>query len=190
MLNQAARSLGNTRQTLQSIERFFMTDFNHEFLEVADIVPAFVPVDMQSAANNGQWVSMKNINRLVCVLFKAAGTAGDDPVLTIKQATSNAGGGAKALTFTRARTKIGAIAGTPQWTIVTQAAANTFTPTSAANPAVIAVEIQANDLDVTNGFSYVQLSVPDTGSNAQLGTAFYIAFGHKFPQSVTASTLA
>lgn len=167
-----------------------MSDFNHEFLEVADIVPAFVPVDMQTAANNGQWVNMKSINRLVCVLIKAAGTAGDNPVVTLQQATSNAGAGAKPLTFTRARTKIGAIGSTPQWTIVTQSAANTFTPVSAASQAVLAVEISANDLDLTNGFSFVQLSIPDTGTNPQLGAAFYIAYGLRFPQSVTSSVLS
>lgn len=167
-----------------------MTDFNHEFLEIADIVPAFVPVDMQAAANNGQWIAMKHVSRLLCVLFKAAGTAGDNPVFTLKQATDNSGTGAKALNFTRARTKIGAIASTPQWTIASQSAANTYTPTSAANPALIAVEIQSNDLDLANGFSFVQLSIPDTGGNAQLGTAFYIAYGLKYPQSVTGSQLS
>lgn len=167
-----------------------MSDFNHEFLESADIIPAFVPVDMQTAANNGQWVAMKNISRLLCVLLKAAGTSGDNPVFTLQQATSNAGAGAKALNFTRARTKIGAIASTPQWTIATQAAANTYTPTSAASQAVIAVEVVATDLDMANGFNFVQLSIPDTGSNAQLGAAFYIAYGLKFPQSVTASALS
>lgn len=167
-----------------------MTDFNHEFLEVADIIPAFVPVDMQTGANNGQWVAMKNIGRLVCVLLKGAGTAGDDPVITLKQATSNAGANAKALNFTRVRTKIGAIASTPLWTIVTQSAANTVTPTSAASPAVIAVEISPTDLDINNGFSFVQLSIPDTGTNAQLGSAFYIAYGCRFPQQIMPSALA
>ena len=167
-----------------------MSDFNHEFLEIADIVPAFVPVDLQSAANNGQWISMKHVTRLVCVLFKGAGTAGDNPVVTLQQATSNAGAGAKALTFTRIRTKIGAIASTPQWTIATQAASNTYTPTSAASQAMIAVDIQSTDLDLMNGFNFVQLSIPDTGSNPQLGAAFYIAYGLRFPQSSTSSLLA
>lgn len=167
-----------------------MSDFNHEFLEIADLIPAFVPVDMQTGSNTGQWVSMKNITRLVCVLYKASGTAGDNPVFTLQQATSNAGAGAKALNFTRARTKIGAIASTPQWTIASQSASNTYTPTSAANPALIAVEIQAGDLDVSNGFTFVQLSIPDTGTNAQLGTAFYIAYGLRYPQAVTASALS
>jgi len=167
-----------------------MSDFNHEFLEIADIIPAFVPVDMQTGANNGQWVAMKNISRLLCVLYKSTGTAGDNPVITLQQATSNAGAGAKALTFTRARTKIGPIASTPQWTVATQAAANTYTPTSAASQALIAVEIQPTDLDLANGFNFVQLAIPDTGTNPQLGSAFYIAYGIRYPQSVTPSALS
>ena len=167
-----------------------MSELNQEFLEIADIIPAFVPVDLQAAANNGQWVAMKNIGRLLCVLLKAAGTAGDDPVFTLRQATSNAGANAKALPFTRIRTKIGAIASTPQWSIATQAAANTFTPTSAASPAVMAVEIQPTDLDFNNGFSFVQLQVPDTGTNPQLGAAFYIAHGLRYQQSVTHTALS
>ena len=167
-----------------------MTDFNREFLEIADIIPAFVPVDMQTAANNGQWIAMKDFSRLLCVLLKAAGTAGDNPVVTLQQATSNTGTGAKALNFTRARTKIGAVASTPQWTIVTQTASSTYTPTSAASQAVIAVEVQATDLDLANGFNYVQLSIPDTGTNPQLGAAFYIAYGIAYPQSVTMSALS
>jgi hypothetical protein len=133
---------------------------------------------------------MKNITRLVCVLFKAAGTSGDNPVFTLQQATSNAGAGAKALNFTRARTKIGPIASTPLWTIAAQAASNTYTPTSAASQAVIVVEILGTDLDVASGFGFVQLSIPDTGSNAQLGAAFYIAYGVRYPQSVTTSALS
>ena len=80
-----------------------MSDFNHEFFEIADVIPAFLPVDMQTGANNGQWVAMKHVGRLVCVLIKGAGTAGDDPIITLKQATSNTGASAKGLTFTRAR---------------------------------------------------------------------------------------
>ena len=160
-------------------------DFNHEFLEVADIIPAFVPVDMQTGNNNGLWVNMKYVRRLVCVLYKGSGTAGDDPVITLKQATTNAGANSKALTFNRIRTKANAaLASLTQFALTTQTPANTFTTTSAANPALIAVEITATDLDMNNGFNFVQLSIPDTGTNAQLGCAFYIAYGLRYLQGV------
>lgn len=168
-----------------------MSDFNHEFLEIADIIPAFVPVDMQTGANGANWVNMKLIEKLVCVLFKGAGTAGDNPVFTVNQATDNAGTLSKALNFTRMRSKIGAIATAANqiWTITTQAAAGTWTPTSAASVAVLAVEINARDLDINNGFNHVQLTIPDIGSNAQLGCGFYIAYGLKYPQSITPTFL-
>ena len=73
---------------------------------------------------------------------------------------------------------------------MTQSAANTFTPTSAASPAVIAVEVQQTDLDLNNGFSFVQVSIPITGTNAQLGAAFYIAYGIKYAQTLTPSALS
>lgn len=166
--------------------------FNREILEAMDIVPAFLPVDMQTAANNGIWINMQKVIRLACVLYKKAGTAGDDPVFTLNQATDNAGTSSKALTFTRARTKIGTIASNSSpvatWTLATQAAANTYTPTSAASQALIVVEIRPEDLDMANGFNHVQLAIPDTGSNAQLGCAFYLAV-HKYEGASTLSLL-
>lgn len=168
-----------------------MSDFNHEFLEIADIIPAFVPVDMQTANNGSNWVNMANLERLLCVLFKGAGTAGDNPVFTMNQASDSSGTGSKALTFTRMRSKIGAIATAANqiWTVTTQAAAGTWTPTSAASVAVLAVEVRPMDLDVNNGFNHVQLTIPDIGTNSQLGCAFYIPYGIKFPQAITATFL-
>ena len=168
-----------------------MSDFNHELLEACDIIPAFVPIDLAAGANNGQWVNMKYVSKLLAVLFKAAAGSGvEHPVFTLQQATSNAGAGAKALNFTRARTKIGAIASTPAWTIATQAAASTYTPTSSTSQALIAVEINQTDLDMANGFNFVQLSIPDVGVTAQIGCAFYIAAGLRYAQSVTPSVLS
>lgn len=168
-----------------------MSGFNHEFLEVSDIVPAFVPVDMQTGANGANWINMKNVDRVVCVLFKGAGTGGDNPILTINQAKDNAGTGSKALNFTKIRQKVGAIATAANqvWDIVTQSAANTYTPAVAASVAVIAIEIKATDLDINNGFNHVNFTVPDVGSNAQLGCAFYIPYGVRYPQQKQATYL-
>ena len=136
----------------------------------AQIISAFVPVDLQDGANDGDWVNMENHNHVAVVFFKAAGTAGDDPTLTITQATDNSGSGEKALNFTRVYTKTGAQTSTTQFTVVDQSAANTYTDaTSAEAQAIWVVEIDAQDLDVTNGFTHVQASVADVGTNAQLG---------------------
>lgn len=146
-----------------------------KFIESADIVAGFVPVDMQTGANTGDWVNLSTYARCVAVLFKAAGTAGDDPVFTLQQATDNAGTSAKALTFTTVWSKVGTLASIAAFTKNTQAAAGTYTDTvSAESQAIMLVEIRAEDLDVSNGFNHIQLSIPDTGTNAQLGCAFYL----------------
>jgi hypothetical protein len=148
---------------------------NRHFLEKNQVVAAIIPVDMAAAANNGDWVSLKNYGRVAVILFKAAGTANDDPVFTLRQAQDVAGTGAKALNFTRMDSKVGVQTGIGQFTTTTQAAANTYTDlVSAEAQAVMVVDIKAEDLDTDNGFDCVQLQIPDVGANAQLGCALYI----------------
>lgn len=148
---------------------------NNLLVEAAQVVMAFPPVDMSAAANNGDWVSLKNYDRCTILLIKAAGTAGDDPVFTLRQAQDVAGTGAKALNFTRIDSKVGVQTGIGLFTTTAQAAANTYTDlVSAEAQAIIAVEVQAADLDVQNGFDCLQLQIPDIGANAQLGCGLYI----------------
>lgn len=140
------------------------------------IAAAFVPVDMQAGANNGDWVNMANYQRVLAVLFKAAGTAGDDPIFKLQQAKDAAGTGAKDLLFTTIYSKVGAaLTALGQFTKITQAAATSYTDaTSAEAQAIIAVEVLAEQLDSDGGFTHIQLSVADVGGNAQLGCGFYI----------------
>ena len=148
---------------------------NKHFLEKNQVVAAIIPVDLQSAANNGDWVSLKGYGRVAAILYMAAGTAGDDPVFTLRQATDVSGTGAKALNFTRIDSKVGTQTGIGQFTTTTQAAANTYTDAvSAEAQAIMVVDIKAEDLDIDNGFDCVQLQIPDVGSNAQLGCALYV----------------
>jgi hypothetical protein len=117
--------------------------------------------------------------------------AGDDPVLTMKQATDVAGTGAKALNFTRVDAKVGVQTGIGAFTTNTQAAGNTYTDlVSAEAQGLFAIEFKAEDLDVNNGFDCVQVSVPDTGAaGAQLLTALYILRGGKFDGAVQPSAI-
>lgn len=155
---------------------------NNLLVEECQIVMAIVPVDSQAAANNGDWVSLKGYDRVTALLIKAAGVAGDDPVITLRQAQDVSGTGAKALNFTRIDAKVGVQTGIGQFTKVTQAAANTYTDAvSAEAQAIFAVEVKAEDLDVNNGFDCVQLQIPDTGAaGAQLIAAIYVLRGARY----------
>jgi len=150
---------------------------NLEFLENHNIIPAIIPVDLQTGVNSGDRVSMKDYERCVFVLLTAIGTAGDDPVISAQQHTAAAGGTSADLLFTRISHKIGAtaVSAIEDFTLVEQTAAATYDSdpvAGAENQALFSVEVRAADL--TDGFSFVSFNVADVGSNAMLGAALYI----------------
>lgn len=161
-----------------------------KLVEKAQIASGFVPIDMSAAANNGDWMNMRDWNHLTVIVFKSAGTAGDDPTITLKQATDNAGTGAKALNFTEIWQKQGTLTAVGQFTKKTQSAANTYVDTdSAENQGIYVLEIDADMLDVDGGFNHVQVSIADVGANAQLGCALYILSEPRFAQATPPSAL-
>lgn len=75
-------------------------------LEQMQIASGFVPVNLATAANNGDWVNLKLYARLLIIFFKGAAASGaEDPTVTLLQATDVAGTGSKALNIARAWTK-------------------------------------------------------------------------------------
>lgn len=145
-----------------------------------DLVPAFVPLDLQTA-RDGDWVSLKGAQGVVCLLYKGIGTDNDDPVISFEQAQDVAGTAAKALAAIDVVFEKEAVdlATTLGWPKVTQAAAASYAPgdPSAQSQAIYAFQIDAAALDVAGGFDCVRMRVADTGTNAQLGCGLYILFG-------------
>ena len=87
-----------------------------------DIIPAIVPLDLQTQ-RTGDVMSTKGMARFGVLVFKGAGTAGDDPVLSFKQATDVAGATNKDLAvITEYWSKQGTLTSVGTWTRVTQAA--------------------------------------------------------------------
>lgn len=166
-------------------------DPNALFVEQVQIVSAIVPVDLQTAANNGDWVSLKKYGRCTIVFFKAAGTAGDDPVLTVRQATAVDGSDAKELNFTRVDYKRGTLTAVGEFSTATQAAANTYTDTASAEAqGIFVIDIKAEDLDQANGFDCVQFQIPDVGTNAQIGCALYLLWQPRYGMDPLPSAIA
>ena len=146
-------------------------------IDSCQIVSGFVPVDLQTAANDGDVVCMKNYNRLTVIFFKAAGTAADDPVLTFTQATEVAYSTSKALaTITEYWSKQGTLTAVGTFTRVTQTAGSTVTldATSAESQGIYVFEIVGSDLDEANSYDCVRCSVADVGGNPQLGCLLYV----------------
>jgi hypothetical protein len=151
--------------------------------DLFDIISGFVPVDMQTGANSGDYISLKNWNGVCIVLFKAAGTAGDDPTITVRQAKDVSGTSVKdLLAVTDIYTKQGTLTSVGTWTHTTQAAAATLAGdgTSAESQGVYFTFIPTEALDTDNGFDCLAANVADVGGNAQLGCLFYIPVGPRF----------
>lgn len=169
---------------------------NGHFLDFHNVHPAILPVDSQSGASSGIVVSLKNAGGVCIFLMKKAGTAGDDPVFTITQAKTVAGGSEKALPLpaNRVRSKLHATTVPGLFTDVGNAAAagGTYTDDTAAEKAgIIAVHINAADLDVDNEFDCVRLAIPDTGAaGAQLIAAWYTLFDVKYGGAGMVSPIA
>lgn len=165
---------------------------NQHILEKLQVAAGVLPVNLAAGANDGDWIAMKNFGRLAVVFFKDAGTAGDDPTLTLEQATTNTGTGAKALNFTRIDKKQGAdLFAVGQFTTVTQTAANTYTDaTSAEVEAIWVVDVKAEDLDIDGGFDFVRARVADVGTNSQLGCILYLAHEPRYASKTLPSALA
>jgi hypothetical protein len=177
-------------------------DFNEHFCEKNQIAQGFLPVAMNTGANAGAYVSMKEYGRMAIVLYKAIGTAGDDPTITVTQAQDVSGTAAKALGFTEVRKKQAAsnLAAVGQFTKSTVAApatndtfnttAGTWTNTDLAEQAaIIVIDIKAEDLDVNNSFDCIKVAVGDVGTNAQLGCALYFGHEARYPKDALDSMI-
>ena len=160
-------------------------------LEQINIVEGFPADDLQTGANTGDWVSLENYKRIAVCFVSGVGTAGDDPTLTILQATDVAGTGSKALNVvtTQAFKKQAAtsLASTGAWSSASaDASTNTLTNATAAEQSCLWVaEFSADQLDVDNGFCGVSATVADIGNNAQPGYLFYILGEPRYPAGAT-----
>jgi hypothetical protein len=137
------------------------------------------PVDLSAAAVTGKRVALKSTQSLTIVVFKAAGTAGDDPTVTLQQHTAASAGTSSNLAIIDHYylKNAATLAGTETWTKVTQSAAATIADpggagTSAESQQIIAIEV--NGTKLSDGYGWVSLNIADVGTNAQLGCVLYL----------------
>lgn len=164
------------------------------FVEMINIVEGVPIVDFQTGANDGDWVSLRNYHNCAVFVVTSVGTAGDDPTLTMEQATdvANSASDAKALNFTVIHTKQAAtdLTSTGTWTRVAQAAAATYTDlVSAELDFIWLVDFEDTELDAANNFDCLRARVADVGGNAQLGFIFYALYNPRVAQATLLSAI-
>jgi len=135
------------------------------------------PAALATTAGDGDFVSMKNYNRLTIVILVNNATTVTGGAVTLIQATEVAGSTTKALAMTRmwANTDTGA-GDTLTKTAVTS---DTFTTTTTDNKdAMYVIEVRSEDLDVANGYDCVRVDVASM-ANA-VGSVLYILDGARY----------
>lgn len=157
--------------------------------ELIDLSLGVAPADLSAAASTGLRVSLAETEGVTIVFIKGAGTAADDPELTLKQHTAATAGDTTDLAvITEYYLKAEAtLDGDETWTRVTQSASATIDDpgaagTSAESQQIVAINVRPEQL--TPGNRYVSLNIGDVGTNAQLGTVLYILY----PQDHAAPT--
>jgi hypothetical protein len=150
-------------------------------LEKIQIAAGFGPVNLATGANTGDWINMKNYDRCAVVFIGGLGVAAQDPTITLLQAQSD-GGSSKALNFTRVdRKQATALTTVGTFTTITQADGNTYTnDTSGELFNMFVIDISVDDMDVANGYDWLQANIADTGSTSKLGVLFYILHDPKY----------
>lgn len=161
--------------------------------EKMQIQPAVMPGNMASAALTGDWVSLANYRRCAIVFVKSVGAASQDPILTVQQAKTASGGTAKNLdAITRIDIKqASALTAVGQFTTVTQVAGHSYTSdTGGEDQALWVIDIDADELDTENGYTFVNASLNDPGTSSQLAAVLYLLHDPRYESSQLPSAIA
>lgn len=162
-----------------------------------DIVPAIVPVNLNTAGNTGERVNMKDCSGVSIVVFASIGTAASDLAVDVQEANAATGGTIRdldvvtkyyikdALSLTAATT----------WSEISQSATSEIADTggagtSAEHSQIVVIDVRADQL--SDGYKWLSVNIPQPGAT-KLGCAFYIRYGLKVmrkPQNLADSNAA
>ncbi len=165
----------------------------NKLIEGVNFVPAFLPVDTD-ADQTGDYVSLKNYNKVGVLFIKAAGSATDDPTLTLYESTDVAGAGTvQALTaidthwIKQAATNLTAV-GTFTKTTQTLASTIVFNATSGEQAIVDYFEVDAAQL--SDGFDCIRVDVANAASaGSQYATLMYIMLEPRYGEAAALSAI-
>lgn len=156
-------------------------------LDSDKVVMGCPPALLATTAGDGDYVSLKNFDRVAFLIAVDNATTVTGGVVTLKQATLVDGTGEKALAFTKMWANEDTAAS--DTLVETAVTSNTFTfdATNAKN-LVYVIEIQAADLDVSNSFDCVRIDV--ASSVASVGSCLYLLRSSRYapPLAVSAIT--
>jgi hypothetical protein len=144
-----------------------------------DLSIGVAPSDIHGAAATGKRVYMALADSVDVVLIKAAGTAGDDPTVTLRASTAASGGTTADLAVIASYhlKDAAALAGTERWTRKTQTAAATIADpggagTSAEHQQLCVIHVRSEDMPVDK--PYLSLNFASVSGAAEVAAVLYI----------------
>ena len=155
---------------------------------IFDLGSAFTPVDFNTSdAATGHRVHMRNYDNIAFVIFKGAGTAGADPVITVQEHTAaSAGTSTDLVVITEFYKKTETVLdGDEIWARVAQTAAATANLglTTAEEETMGVFQFSAQQLSA--GYEWISCNIAATVANAQLVSGFYVLTGLKVAREPT-----
>lgn len=120
----------------------------------------------------GDYVHMIYHNQLTIVLVGGA-ASGAASAVTVKQATTAAGGSAKNVTLDYVWVNTATSAASDTWTR-TAVTSNTFTPTTTTANLSYILEIHVSQLDLANSFEFVAINIAGGGGGTNYYSCLYI----------------
>lgn len=135
---------------------------------------------LTSTLGDTTYVSLKNYRKCTIIISIADGTTVTGTAVTLKQATAVAGTGEKALGFTRMLANVDYAASK---TMVETAVTNdTFTTqTTNSKDSLYIIEVNAEDLDMANGFDCMRVDATGHAATASRGClVLYLLSGARY----------
>lgn len=134
-------------------------------------------VALTGAGGDAAYVSLKNYRKATIIVDILNATTVTGTAITLKQATTVAGGSEKALAFTRMLSNIDV--GAAQTMVEAAVTSNTFTSdTTNSKRLRYIIEVDSEQLDVANGFDCFRVDGA-SGVNS-IGLVSYILWGAKY----------
>lgn len=184
-----------------------MSQFNCNFFESGcDIIPLLNQSDANTDVT-GDWVSLKNYSRCLLLIAKYGTEDVDTLGFQVYQATTNTGTSAKGVSALFPYWyKQGTLTSQATWTSGRLTTADDILGVGSAAPSggtlvvttdtntdafLLAIDVQATDLDADNGFDFLTVNVEgDEVDNAVLISAWAILMGGRFPQNVPLTAIS
>lgn len=151
----------------------------HSYLNIIKPLVGIEPSGTDNALTS-VWVNLKDYEGAIFVIFATDDAAGDDVAVTLREAQSNTGTGARALT-PRAWYRASGSAFGEAFTQLTTAAVTI----EGSENNVLIVEVDAAELDVNNDYTHVQVQTDNGGDAGKVLACVALAVG---PRHATAFT--